>query len=291
MTTVKSTDEGLPRGNSSRSARALFVAIAGTMLWLGGCGPVVSVSALPSLPTVDADGPPVDSIPVLNVRIVKVFPHDSKAFTQGLEFYGGFLYESTGLKGHSSLRKVAIAQGQVLQSVSLAPEYFGEGLTIFGKKIYQLTWLSKTGFIYDLRSFRKTGEFHYQSEGWGLTHDDQSLILSDGSNQLQFIDPATFRVQRRLEVYAGREAVANLNELEYIRGMIYANIWHSPRIARIDPHTGQVTAWIDLREISAKEEEEPEAVLNGIAYDADGDRLFVTGKNWAHLFQIKIEEK
>jgi glutamine cyclotransferase len=261
------------------------------MLWLGGCGPELGVSALPILSFVDADGPPAESIPLLKVRVVKVFPHDPKAFTQGLEYYGGFLYESTGLKGHSSLRKVAIAKGRVLQSASLSPEYFGEGLTIFGKNIYQLTWLSKTGFIYDLSSLRKTGEFHYQSEGWGLTHDEKSLILSDGSDQLQFIDPATFRVQRRLEVYAGREAVANLNELEYIRGMIYANIWHSPRIARIDPHTGQVTAWLDLEEISAKEQVEPEAVLNGIAYDARGERLFVTGKNWAHLFQIKIEEK
>jgi glutaminyl-peptide cyclotransferase len=261
------------------------------MLWLGGCGPALSVSALPSPPSADSDGLPAESIPVLKVQIIKIFPHDPKAFTQGLEFHAGFLYESTGIKRHSSLRKVTIAQGHVLQSVSLGPEYFGEGLTIFGGKIYQLTWLSKTGFIYDLRSLRKTGEFHYQSEGWGLTHDEQSLILSDGSNQLLFIDPATFRVQRRLEVYAGREAVVNLNELEYIHGLIYANIWHSPRIARIDPHTGKVVAWIDLKEISAKEQGEPEAVLNGIAYDSNGDRLFVTGKDWAHLFQIRIEEK
>lgn len=291
MTSVKTAGDGLPRRNSRLRARALPVVVAGSILWLGGCRSALSVSALPDLSLVDAEGPPAESVPVLNVRVVKVFPHDPKAFTQGLEYYGGFLYESTGLKGHSSLRKVAIAEGHVLQSVSLAPEYFGEGLTIFGGKIYQLTWLSKTGFIYDLPSLRKTGEFHYQSEGWGLTHDEKSLILSDGSNQLQFIDPATFRVQRRLKVQAGREAVANLNELEYIHGLIYANIWHSPRIARIDLHTGQVTAWLDLEEISAKEQVEPEAVLNGIAYDGDGDRLFVTGKDWAHLFQIKIEEK
>ena len=291
MTSVKAAVDGLPRQNSRLRARALGVVVAGSILWLGGCGPALRVSALPGLSLVDAEGPPAESIPVLNVRVVKVFPHDPKAFTQGLEYYGAFLYESTGLKGHSSLRKVAIAEGHVLQSVPLDPEYFGEGLTIFGGKIYQLTWLSKTGFIYELPSLRKTGEFHYQSEGWGLTHDEKSLILSDGSNQLQFIDPATYRVQRRLEVYAGREAVANLNELEYIHGLIYANIWHSPRIARIDPHNGQVTAWLDLEEISAKEQVEPEAVLNGIAYDGGGDRLFVTGKDWAHLFQIKIEEK
>jgi len=291
MRSAKSTLDGLPYRNSGLRARVFLVVVAGSILWLGGCGSALSLSPVSGLSLVDAEGPPAESIPVLNVRIVKVFPHDPKAFTQGLEYYGGFLYESTGLKGHSSLRKVAIAEGHVLQSVSLDPEYFGEGLTIFGGKIYQLTWLSKTGFIYELPSLRKTGEFHYQSEGWGLTHDEKSLILSDGSNQLQFIDPATFRVQRRLEVYAGREAVANLNELEYIHGLIYANIWHSPRIARIDPQTGQVTAWLDLEEISAKEQVEPEAVLNGIAYDGDGDRLFVTGKDWAHLFQIKIEEK
>lgn len=232
-----------------------------------------------------------NAIPILGVRIVKTFPHDPNAFTQGLEYHGGFLYESTGLEGISSLRKVAIESGRVLQSISLSPKDFGEGLTIFQGKIYQLTWLGKTGYIYSLESFRKLGEFHYQSEGWGLTHDEHSLILSDGTNQLQYIDPATFKVQRRLEVYAGREAVTNLNELEYIHGLIYANIRHSPRIARIDPQSGEVRAWLDLRAISAKEEREPEGVLNGIAYDEKGDRLFITGKDWPELLQIKIDEK
>lgn len=230
-------------------------------------------------------------IPVLSVKLVRTYPHDSHAFTQGLEFHGGYLYESTGLKGHSTLRKVAIDSGRVVQSVSLSPEYFGEGLTIFQGKIYQLTWLAKTGFIYDLNSFRLTGKFHFDSEGWGLTHDAHSLILSDGTNQLQYIDPATFQVTKTVAVYAGREAVPNLNELEYIKGMIYANVWHSPRIARIDPSSGQVTAWLDLEKISAGEQSEPEAVLNGIAYDSKSDRLFVTGKDWDKLFQIKIEEK
>ncbi|MHB8500663.1 MAG: glutaminyl-peptide cyclotransferase [Candidatus Acidiferrales bacterium] len=249
-------------------------------VWISGCGTAQAGVAIAAEP-----------IPVLSVKIVKTFPHDPQAFTQGLEYYGGFLYESTGLKGKSSLRRVAIDTGRVLRSISLSPEDFGEGLTIFQGKIYQLTWLSKTGFIYDLQSFRKMGEFHYESEGWGLTHDEKSLILSDGTNQIQFIDPATFQVRRRLEVYAGREAVVNLNELEYINGQIYANVWHSPRIARIDPHTGQVLAWIDLGMISAKEQREPEGVLNGIAYDHEGDRLFVTGKDWPELLQIKIEEK
>ncbi|MGB2642942.1 MAG: glutaminyl-peptide cyclotransferase [Candidatus Acidiferrum sp.] len=238
-----------------------------------------------------APSTPADVIPVLNVKVVNTFPHDPNAFTQGLEYYDGFLFESTGLAGKSSLRKVAIESGRVLQRVSLPPKDFGEGLTIFQEKIYQLTWLEKTGYIYDLQSFRKIGEFHYQSEGWGLAHDEHSLILSDGSNELQFIDPVTFKVQRRLEVYAGREAVTNLNELEYIHGQIYANIWHERRIARIDPETGQVLAWLDLEEIAAKEEREPEGVLNGIAYDEKGDRLFITGKDWSELLQIKIEEK
>ena len=259
--------------------------------WVSGCGAAQGATAKPKTPAKTAVALAGEPIPVLSVSIVKTFPHDPKAFTQGLEYYGGFLYESTGLKGQSSLRKVDINTGRILRTTSLSPQYFGEGLTIFQGKIYQLTWLAKTGFIYDLQTFRKTGEFHYESEGWGLTHDEQSLILSDGTNQIQFIDPANFQVRRRLEVYAGREAVANLNELEYVNGQIYANVWHSPRIARIDPTTGQVLAWIDLEKISAKEQRDPEGVLNGIAYDREGDRLFVTGKDWAELLQIKIEEK
>ena len=206
------------------------VTIVVTGAWLGSYHAGLFVSAAPRA-AARAERPLAEgSAPVLSVKVVKIYPHDPEAFTQGLEFYDGFLYESTGLRGKSSLRKADIATGRVLQSVLLPSEYFGEGLTIFHGKIYQLTWLSKTGFIYDLRSFRKTGEFRYESEGWGLTHDEHSLILSDGTNQIQFIDPATFQVQRRLEVYAGREAVVNLNELEYINGLIYANIWHSPRI-------------------------------------------------------------
>lgn len=260
-------------------------------VYFDDCDAAQGAFAGPSLPASAGVPAAPHPIPVLSVSVVKAFPHDPTAFTQGLEYYGGFLYESTGLRGKSSLRKVAIATGRVLQSIALSPEYFGEGLTIFHGKIYQLTWLSKIGFVYGLQSFRQTGNFHYQSEGWGLTHDEQSLILSDGTNQIQFIDPSTFQVRRRLEVYAGKEAVVNLNELEYIKGQIYANVWHSPRIARIDPRTGQVLAWLDLAKISAKEQHVPEGVLNGIAYDREGDRLFVTGKDWSELLQIKIEEK
>jgi glutamine cyclotransferase len=230
-----------------------------------------------------------DQIPVLSAKVVHAYPHDPRAFTQGLEYYGGYLYESTGIAGQSTLRKVALQTGEVVRKVGLPPQYFGEGLTILGGKIYQLTWLAKKGFIYDLRTFRQVGEFPYDTEGWGLAHDDKSLILSNGTNIIRYIDPLSFKVTRTIEVYAGREGVVNLNELEYIKGEIYANIWHSPRIARIDPRSGQVLAWIDLTSLVAKEQHSDEGVLNGIAYDPATDRLFVTGKNWSNLFEIKVE--
>ena len=227
--------------------------------------------------------------PVLTVKLVRAYPHDPHAFTQGLEYYGGYLYESTGIAGQSTLRKVALETGKVIQKVSLPPEYFGEGLTIFHGKIYQLTWLSKKGFIYDLRTFRQIGEFPYDTEGWGLTHDDKSLIMSDGTNKIRYIDPVSFAVTRTIELYAEGQGVVNLNELEYVKGEILANIWHSTRIARVNPRSGQVVAWIDLSSIVAKEPHREEEVLNGIAYDKAGDRLFVTGKNWSNVFEIKIE--
>ncbi|MGC1314069.1 MAG: glutaminyl-peptide cyclotransferase, partial [Candidatus Acidiferrum sp.] len=171
----------------------------------------------------------------------------------------------------------------------LSPKRFGEGLTIFHGKIYQLTWLSKTGYVYDLRTFRKLRDFHFYGEGWGLTHDGSNLIMSDGTNRLRYLDPETLEVVRTLEVYAGQEAVANLNELEYIENDIYANVWHSNRIARIDAKTGQVRAWIDCSAFATQEQKEPEGVLNGIAFDAARHRLFVTGKDWAHLYEIRIE--
>jgi len=248
----------------------------------------------------DAERPPVSTaahgahpqiVPVLGVTVVKSYPHDPHAFTQGLEYFDGSLYESTGRRGQSTLRQTVLETGAVLKHISLPTQYFGEGLTIFHGKIYQLTWLTKIGFIFDLRTFRRVGEFHYDSEGWGLSHDDSSLILSDGTNKLQFIDPSSFKVTRTLEVYAENEAVTNLNELEYINGEIFANVWHSPRIARIDPRSGQVVAWIDLTPLVGKEEHAPEDVLNGIAYDAKRGRLFVTGKDWAEIFEIKIESK
>ncbi len=228
------------------------------------------------------------TIPVLTVEVLKKYPHDPHAFTQGLEYFEGFLYESTGETGQSSVRKVDLESGRVLQKKDLSSEYFGEGLTIFRGKIYQLTWLSKTGFVYDLRSFKKLQEFQYDGEGWGLAHDDSNLILSDGTNRLRFIDPGSFKVVSTLEVYAGKEAVTNLNELECIGKDIYANVWHSNRIARIDARSGQVRAWIDFSALASQEQKEPEGVLNGIAYDSVRHRLFITGKDWAHLFEVRI---
>jgi glutamine cyclotransferase len=229
------------------------------------------------------------AVPVLGVEVMKSYPHDPHAFTQGLEYHDGYLYESTGRSGQSSLRRSILETGIISKRVSLPPQYFGEGLTIFHGKIYQLTWLSKIGFIYDVRTFRQVGEFHYESEGWGLTHDETSLILSDGSNKLQFIDPVSFGITRTLEVYAGNEAVTNLNELEYINGEILANIWHSSRIARIEPRSGHVLAWIDLSSVVTRAKHEPEEVLNGIAYDTKRRRLLVTGKDWAEILEIKID--
>jgi glutamine cyclotransferase len=229
------------------------------------------------------------SIPVLSAKILKTYPHDRHAFTQGLEYFDGFLYESTGETGQSSVRKVDLESGKVLQKTDLASEYFGEGLTIFRGKIYQLTWLSKIGFVYEVKSFRRLRDFHYYGEGWGLAHDESNLILSDGTNTLRFLDPETFAVVRTLEVYAGAEAVTNLNELECIGNDIYSNVWHANRIARIDARTGQVRDWIDLSALAAQEQKEPEGVLNGIAFDPARHRFFVTGKDWAHLFEIQIE--
>jgi glutamine cyclotransferase len=229
------------------------------------------------------------SIPVLTTEILKKYSHDPHAFTQGLEYFEGFLYESTGETGQSSVRKVDLESGRVVQKIDLSSEYFGEGLTVFRGKIYQLTWLSKTAFVYDLRSFRKLREFHYDGEGWGLAHDASNLILSDGTNRLRYLDPESFKVVRTLEVYAGNEAVTNLNELEYIENDIYANVWHSNRIARIDSRSGQVRAWIDFSALASQEQKEPEGVLNGIAYDSARHRLFVTGKDWSHLFEVRVE--
>ena len=222
-------------------------------------------------------------------RIVRAYPHDPHAFTQGLVYVDGSLYESTGLEGQSSLRMVDLDTGRILQSQPVDSKYFAEGLTAWGSTLVQLTWESHVAFVYDRFSFRMLRTFSYSGEGWGLTQDGKSLILSDGSDTLRFFDPATFREVRRLAVKDHGKPVHEINELEFIHGKIYANIWHSDRIARIDPASGKVLGWIDLKGLlSADQHTSPEAVLNGIAYDSAHDRLFVTGKLWPKLFEIEV---
>jgi glutaminyl-peptide cyclotransferase len=276
--------------NSKRFQICFFAAcIASISVALGFCHSGWTWAQAGVVPSMSIARGSVEQIPVSHPIVVRTYPHDPHAFTQGLEFYGGYLYESTGIAGESTLRRVALESGKVVQQVALPPQYFGEGLTIFRGKIYQLTWLAKTGFIYDLRSFRRMGDFHYDGEGWGLAHDDKSLILSDGTNKIRFIDLVSFAVTRTIEVYADGEAIVNLNELEYIDGEIFANVWHSPRIARIDCRSGRVLGWIDLTPVVAKEQHGDEDVLNGIAYDKSGDRLFITGKHWSKVFEIRLQ--
>jgi len=224
-------------------------------------------------------------------QIIHVYPHDPKAFTQGLIYIDGHLYESTGLYGKSSLRMVDLNTGRVLQKYDLPAQYFGEGLTDWGSTLIQLTWRSHKGFVYDRFSFALLRTFDYEGEGWGLTHDDKQLIMSDGTSYLRFLDPKSFRELRRIRVTdeSGHE-VEKLNELEYIHGEIYANIWQSSTIVRISPHSGKVLGQIDLSGIIDKRElANSDAVLNGIAYDPAGNRLFVTGKLWPKLFEIRVE--
>lgn len=222
-------------------------------------------------------------------RVVHSYPHDPRAYTQGLIYLDGHLYESTGLNGRSSLRMVDLETGRVQQEIPVPGKYFAEGLTNWGSTLVQLTWLSHTAFVYDRFSFRLLRTLHYDGEGWGLTQDGAHLILSDGSATLRFLDPETFRVVRRIVVKDRGAPVTQLNELEYVRGEIYANVWHTDRIARISPATGNVIGWIDLSGLlPADQHPDPEAVLNGIAYDAAQNRLFVTGKLWPRLFEIKV---
>ena len=222
-------------------------------------------------------------------RVVNVYPHDPDAYTQGLIFRNGFLFESTGRYGRSTLRKVELKTGRVVQQQRLDPAYFAEGLAEWNGQLVQLTWRSQIAFLYDLVSFARRRTFTYSGEGWGLTHNDQGFILSDGTENLRFLDPNTFRETRRVAVSDGGTPVKDLNELEYIRGEIYANVWHTDRIARISPQSGRVTGWIDLKGLlSTPYRLDAEAVLNGIAYDADANRLFVTGKLWPSLFEIEV---
>jgi glutamine cyclotransferase len=224
-------------------------------------------------------------------KIINSYPHDKDAFTQGLLYENGIFYEGTGQSGSSNLRKVEPETGIVLSQVNLEPPLFGEGITIYGDRIFQLTWESKVGFVYDKSSLKLINKIYYQTQGWGLTTIGDKLVMSDGSNVLHFMDPDQFNVLSEIEVYDNEKMVSQLNELEYINGEIWANIWQTDLIARIDPLSGKVIAYIDLKGILSDTETDTRAnVLNGIAYDQIGKRIFVTGKNWPKLFEIRITQ-
>lgn len=222
-------------------------------------------------------------------RLVKSYPHDPAAFTQGLFFLDGALYESTGLAGRSDIRKVDLKTGKVVQRTALNPAYFGEGITQWGDRIISITWQSRQGFLWRLSDFAPLGRFRYAGEGWGLTQDGRSIVMSDGTAQLRFLDPQTLTEQRRITVSWNGHPVDRLNELEYVKGEIWANIWFDTRIVRIAPDTGAVIDWLDIAPLAAQAGVDPMTdVANGIAYDPARDRLFVTGKNWPRLFEIKL---
>lgn len=252
-----------------------------------------------------------EQVPVYTYEIVNTFRHDSDAFTQGLIFNNGFLYESTGHQGDSTLRKVDLQSGKVLQKHKLDDDIFAEGMTLLNGKIYQISWRDGIAFVYDLNNFKLLKELKYMGEGWGLTTDGTNLLMSDGTHLIKVIEPETFKTVRSIAVLQENgKPLYLLNELEYVKGEIWANIWHSEEkqtdttqgqmpnigkpnyIARINPESGKVVGWIDLANISPEDsKEDSENTLNGIAYDAAGDRIFVTGKNWKKLFEIKIKPK
>jgi glutaminyl-peptide cyclotransferase len=250
----------------ARSSALLFLALLGQV---------------PAIP------PAASRAPVYKYTIVKSYPHDSEAFTEGLEYHDGFLYESTGLNGKSSIRKVKLETGEVIQNRNLSKDYFGEGITFWKDELFELTWSTEIGFVYDAKTFASKRSFSYKGEGWALTHDADGLIMSDGTADIRFVDPATFKERRRITVTDNGVPIKYLNELEWIKGEIFANIYTTDYIARIDPATGHVTGWIDVRGMLPRQND-GNTVPNGIAYDPAGDRLFVTGKNWPRLFEITL---
>ena len=227
--------------------------------------------------------------PVHSYTVVNSYPHDPQAFTQGLIFRDGVLYESTGMNGRSSLRKVQLETGEVLQRINVDARYFAEGMTDWGNRLIQLTYTTKVGFVYDIASFTLQRTFDYAGQGWGLTHDTKRLIMSDGTPALRFLDPDTLRETGRVTVTDAGKPIENLNELEWVKGQVLANVWLTDRIAIIAPETGRVAAWLDLAGIRGPVRSGTDDVLNGIAYDAARDRLFVTGKFWPRLFEIRIK--
>jgi glutamine cyclotransferase len=233
--------------------------------------------------------PAAEQVPIQGHEIVRIYPHDPKAFTQGLLYLNGTLYESTGQIGESTIRKVRLADGRVLKSADVPRPHFGEGLVNWGSQLISITWQGGVGFRWDKESFRKLGEFRYSGEGWGLTQNGREIIMSDGTPELRFLDPKTLAERKRVKVTLGGRPIADLNELEWVNGQIYANVWQTDFIVRIDPASGKIVGLIDLRGLQAKAGRSgADDVLNGIAYDPKGNRLFVTGKRWPSLYEIKL---
>jgi glutaminyl-peptide cyclotransferase len=232
-------------------------------------------------------------VPVYTYKVVRAYPHDVGAFTEGLFYKDGVLYESTGLKGKSSIRKVQLETGKVLQRTDLPADIFGEGIVAWNDRLIGLTWQSQLGFVLNLQSFALIDQFTYPGEGWGLTHNDREIIMSDGTAELRFLDPRSLTELRRLKVMSNGAPLTQLNELEWVEGQIFANVWQTDRVARIDPTSGQVVGWIDLNGLLPKDQRVAgyTDVLNGIAYDASRKRLFVTGKMWPKLFEIQLVNK
>ncbi len=264
-----------------------------TMLSCNGAPQPQRATPTPTPPVVK-EGP----APVSSYEIVNEYKHDKRAFTQGLVFHDGYLYESTGNYGRSTLRKVELKTGKVLKKHSVPRDYFAEGMTIFGGKVYQLTWKAGLGFVYDLEDFKLEREFRYSGEGWGLTHDGKHLYMSDGTHVIRVLDPKTLDVVRTIVVMNEGAPLLRINELEYIKGEIWANVWQSETIekpnhvARINPETGELLGWINFDKISPKDSgKHYENSLNGIAYDEKGDRIFITGKNWKRLFEVKLNRR
>ena len=238
-----------------------------------------------------SQSPSAGALPLFGYQIVRVYPHDPEAFTQGLQYVNGVLYEGTGLVGRSSIRRVALDTGKVEQKRDLPAPYFGEGITVWRNDLVELTWQSHVAFVYDRATFAPKKQFSYPGEGWGLTHDGTNLVMSDGTDELRVLDPVTFVEKRRIKVTAAGSPLRNLNEIEFVKGEIIANVWQTDYLARIAPATGKVTAYIDLRGLLSPRERADTDVLNGIAYDAEHDRLFITGKLWPKLFEIKLIKK
>ena len=233
------------------------------------------------------------AVPVYDYEVVHVYPHDPGAFTEGLFYLNGFLYESTGLEHHSSIRKVRLQTGEVLEQHDIAGQYFGEGIVNWQTRLIELTWQSHVGFVYDLKTLKPLREFHYEGEGWALTQDGTQIFMSDGTSTLRILNPKTLLPTGMIPVTLDGKPIERLNELEWVKGEIFANVWQTSWIMRIDPRNGHVVGIVDLHGLLPAEDMLPGStdVLNGIAYDAQGDRLFVTGKKWPKLFEIRLKPR